>query len=138
MSVNQGEHSFVTDVLKAGDSLRSFTASGAISARKAVSISGDLQVAQVGTAGASVYGVALYDVESGQEIDVAVDGCEVDVSLGTGGATAGDVAAVDANGDFVVAGGDTSGDNVVGTFLEGGAAGDLARLYIDTTVGVSQ
>jgi hypothetical protein len=136
--MSASEHNFAEDVLKAGESLRSFTASGAISQRKAVDISGDLQVSQVGTAGAAVYGVALYDVADGETVDVAVDGCEVLVELGTGGATAGGVAAVDANGDFVAAGGDTSGDNVVGTFLEGGAAGDLATLYIDTTVGVPQ
>lgn len=131
------EHSFAEEVLVAGDSLRSFTADGTIDQRKAVDINGDLQATQVGTAGAEVFGVALYDVASGEEVDVAVDGCEVKVEAG-GTATAGSAAAVDTDGNFVDAGGSGSGDSVVGTFLEGGADGDLVTLYIDTTVGVVQ
>lgn len=136
--MSASEHSFAEDVLVAGDSLRGFTADGAVNQRKAVDINGDYQVTQVGTAGAAVYGVALYDVASGEEVAVAVDGAEVLIEAGTAGATAGSAAAVDADGNFVDAGGDTSGDNVVGVFLEGGADGDLVRMYIDTTVGVPQ
>jgi len=136
--MSASEHNFAEDVLVAGDSLRSFTADGAVNQRKAVDVNGDLQVTQVGTAGDPVYGVALYDVADGEEIDVAVDGCEVRVEVGGSGATAGNAAAVDTDGNFVDAGGDTSGDNVVGTFLEGGSDGDLVIMYIDTTVGVSQ
>lgn len=132
-----GEHSFADDVLVAGDAIRSFTADGDISARKGCDINGDYQATQVGTAGNAVYGVALYDVSSGEEVDLAVDGTEVLVEAG-GSVTAGNAAAVDTDGNFVDAGGDTSGDNVVGTFLEGGTDGDLVTLYIDTTVGVPQ
>ena len=131
------EHDFAEEVLVAGDSLRSFTADGTIDQRKAVDINGNYQATQVGTAGAEVFGVALYDVASGEEVDVAVDGCEVKVEAG-GTVTAGGAAAVDVDGNFVDAGGSGSGDAVVGTFLEGGADGDVVTLYIDTTVGVTQ
>jgi hypothetical protein len=137
MSISNGEHTFAQDVLEAGDAIRSFTADGSISLRKAVDINGDNQVTQVGTAGNPVYGVALYDVEDGEEIAVAVDGCEVRVEAG-GAVTAGNAVAVDTDGNFVDAGGDTSGDNVVGTALEGATDGDIFSLYIDTTVGVPQ
>lgn len=131
------EHDFAEDVLIAGDALRSFTADGSISQRKAVDINGDYQATQVGTAGDPVYGVALYDVADGEEVDVAVDGAEVRVEAG-GSVTAGSAAAVDTDGNFVDAGGDTSGDNVVGVFLEGGSDGDIVAMYVDTTVGVPQ
>lgn len=135
--MSSSEHSFSEDVLKAGDAVRGFTADGAITQRKAVDMNGDYQVTQVGTAGNAVYGVALYDVADGEELSIAVDGCEVDIEAG-GSVSAGEAAAVDTDGNFVTAGGDASGDNVVGTFLEGGSDGDIVAMYIDTTVGVPQ
>ena len=136
--MSASEHNFQTDVLKSGDAILSFVADGSISARKGVDINGDNQITQVGTAGNPVFGVALYDVADGEQVAIAVDGCEVDVEVGGSGATAGNAAAVDTDGNFVDAGGDTSGDNVVGTFTEGGSDGDIITMYIDTTVGVPQ
>jgi hypothetical protein len=136
--MSASEHNFEQDVLVSGEALKGFTADGSISQRKAVDINGDNQVTQVGTAGNPVFGVAVYDVADGEELPVAVDGCEVRVEVGGTGATAGEAAAADADGNFVDAGGDTSGDNVVGTFTEGGSDGDIVRMYIDTTVGVPQ
>lgn len=131
------EHDFQQDVLNVGDAIRSQTANGAVDQRKAVDISGDFEVEQVSTAGSQVYGVALYSVADGEQVAVAIDGCEVDIELG-GSVSAGQSAAVDVDGNFVQAGGSASGDNVVGTFLEGGGDGDIAALYIDTTTGVPQ
>jgi hypothetical protein len=136
--MSASEHNFTEDVLKSGEALDGFTADGAISARKAVTVNGDKQVTQVASAGSAMRGVAVYDVADGEEIPVAADGCEVLVEVGTAGATAGNAAATDGDGNFVDAGGDTSGDKVVGTFDEGGADGDLVRLYIDTVPGILQ
>lgn len=127
------EHTFEEDVLERGDNLASFTVDGDISQRKAVKINGDKQVTQIGSAGDQMEGVALFGVSDGEEVTIALDGCEVDVEIGAGGATAGNSAAVDGDGNFEDASGtDTS---VVGTFYEGGSDGDVVTLYIDTTVG---
>ena len=136
--MSASEHNFTEDVLKSGEALDGFTADGAISARKAVTVNGDKQVTQVSSAGSSMRGVAVYDVAAGEELPVAADGCEVLVEVGGSGATAGNPATTDADGNFVDAGGDTSGDLVVGTFDEGGSDGDLVRLYIDTVPGLPQ
>ncbi len=131
------EHDFQTDVLKVGDSVRSQTADGVVNQRKAVDINGEFQVTQVSSAGAATYGVALYDVADGEEVAIAIDGCEVDIEAG-GSVSAGDAATTDASGNFVTAGGDGSGDDVAGIFLESGGSGDIVTLYIDSTAGVSQ
>jgi hypothetical protein len=136
--MSASEHNFTEDVLKSGEALDGFTADGAISARKAVTVNGDKQVTQVSSAGSAMRGVAVYDVADGEELPVAADGTECLVEVGTAGATAGNAATTDADGNFVDAGGDTSGDNVVGTFDEGGSDGDLVRLYVDTVPGIPQ
>lgn len=136
--MSASEHSFAEDVLVSGEAIDGFTADGSIDQRKAVAVNGDLQVTQVGTAGAAARGVALYTVASGEELAIANDGCTVKVEVGTAGATAGTAAAVDGDGNFVDAGGAGSGDNVVGEFYEGGSDGDLVLMEVDTTTGVAQ
>jgi len=92
------EHDFQTDVLKVGDAVRSQTADGQVRQRKAVDINGEFQVTEVSSAGASTYGVALYTVADGEEVAVAIDGCEVDIEAG-GTVSAGDAATTDADGN---------------------------------------
>ena len=135
--MSASEHNFTEDVLKSGEALDGFTADGAISARKAVTVNGDKQVTEVSSAGSGMRGVAVYDVADGEEVAVAIDGCEVDIEAG-GSVSAGDAATTDADGNFVSAGGSASGDNVAGIFLESGGDGDIVTLYIDSTAGVPQ
>lgn len=127
------EHSFGESVLVSGDNIRSYTADGAITQHKAVQINGSYQVTQVGTAGAEGHGVAAYTVEDGQELAVCGDNTEVNVEVGTAGATAGSDATVDGDGNFVDAG---SGDAVWGVFNEGGSDGDLVSLALETETEV--
>jgi len=134
MSRSNPEHAFGEQVLISGDNLRSYNADGAISQHKAVQINGDYQVTQTGTAGAEGTGVALYDVKGGEDIAIAGDDTEVRVIVGSGGATAGNSATVDGNGDFVDAG---AGDAVWGEFNEGGSSGDIVSLALETEREVS-
>lgn len=127
------EHDFGEDVLVSGDKIRSYTADGSISQHKAVQINGDYQVTQVSSAGVEGHGVAAYDVESGQELAVCGDNTEVRVEAGSDGATAGDDATVDADGNFVDAG---SGDAVWGVFNTGGSDGELVELALETETEV--
>lgn len=132
--MSASEHSFAEDVLEAGDALRSYTADGSITQRRAVTINGDNQVTQVSTAGTGIRGVAVFDAEDGEELTVAEDGTEVDIEVGTAGATAGNAAAVDGDGNFVDAG---SSDQVAGSFNEGGTDGDIVTMKVQTIPGVS-
>jgi hypothetical protein len=132
--MSSSEHNFAEDVLEAGDAIRPYTADGSITQRRAVTINGDNQVTQVSSAGTGIRGVALFDVADGEELSVAEDGTEVDIEVGSAGATAGNAAAVDADGNFVDAG---SGDQVVGSFNEGGTDGDIVTMKVQTVPGVS-
>jgi len=134
MSRSNPEHSFGEQVLISGDNLRSYNASGAIAQHQAVKLNGDYQVTAVDTAGEEGTGVGLYDVQDGEDIAIAGDDTEVRVAIGTAGATAGNRATVDANGDFVDAG---AGDAVWGVFNAGGGSGDIVSLALETEREVS-
>lgn len=133
MTRSSPEHSFAESVLISGDNLRSYTASGAVAQGKAVEVSGEYQVTQLASAGAEGHGVAMYDVADGEEVAIAGDNTEVRVEAGTAGATAGNDATIDANGDFVDAG---SGDAVWGVFNSGGSDGDTVSLALETETEV--
>lgn len=127
------EHDFGEDVVISGDNLRAYTADGAVSQHQAVQINGDYQVTSIGSAGVEGHGVACFDVESGQSVTVAGDGTEDRVEAGSAGATAGNDATVDGDGNFVDAG---AGDAVWGVFLVGGSDGDIVDLALETETEV--
>lgn len=129
------EHDFGEDVVVSGDNLRAYSADGTIEQHQAVEISGDYEVSAIDTAGDEGDGVAAFDVVDGQSVTVAGDNTEVRVEAGTDGATAGENATVDADGNFVDAG---SGDAVWGTFNTGGADGEFVELALDTEKEVAE
>lgn len=74
----------VTDVLHSGDNIQSFTCGADVKASQVVAFHGTgvsktLHPAIAGTTG-TIYGVALYDASSGDEVAVAGRGCIVKVA----------------------------------------------------------
>lgn len=129
MARSNPEHSFNEQVLVSGDLLRGYTADGAISQHQAVKINGDYQVTACDTLGEEGAGVAAYGVSDGEELAIAGDDTEVRVEVGSNGATAGNRATVDGDGNFQDA---TASDAVWGTFNEGGSDGDIVELALNS------
>ena len=124
------EHDFGEDVLKAGEKLRSFTADGDIDQREPVKVNGAFQVTDADD-GDAIIGVAAYDVAGGQEVDVAMDDCEVLVEGQGDGFDAGDSVEV-VDGGFQTLG---SGEKV-GVALEDAAGdGTLGQIYLTDSGG---
>ena len=69
MSVDQGEHSFEVEVLVSGETLPGYAAGEALSAAEPVALTGDYEVSAA-TDGGPAFGVAAYDVASGEEVPV--------------------------------------------------------------------
>lgn len=108
--------------------LASFQAGQDLSAHKHhfVSMSADGQVDPTGN-GAKALGVLHQEsAVVGSAVSVAIRGISK-VVVGTGGLTAGNNVASDANAEAVLA---TTGEIILGTALETAAAGELARILL--------
>lgn len=103
----------------------------AMNASAAINVGDVLEVTGSGTVGPAsagstkVVGVAFTDATSGQLVTVATEG-EMNLLVGTGGVTAGDLVKVGADG--LVTGG--TGDDVVGVALETIAAAASGRILL--------
>lgn len=127
--MSESEHGFGNDVLIAGEKLRSFTANEAIDQHQAVKLTGDFSV-NVAGAGEAIFGVAAYDVADGQELDVIMDDCEVNVVSGDVIA-AGAELEVDADGNFVP----LDAGIKAGVALESAGDGDVFQAYLTDAGG---
>jgi len=123
------------DVLESGDNIRSFVANEDVIRGQVVIIGGeDLGVKPSATDGEQAIGVALQTVSSGDQVAVAMDGCEVKFTAGASGVSRGDkVTSHGSSGEEgQVNTADATGDWVVGDVYEGaGSQGDALLGSID-------
>lgn len=123
------------DIVDYGDNLLPFTANEQVLRGQVVKIAGgDVAVQPSDTDGEVTHGVAVQGVASGDQVTVAMSGCEVRMTAGTADISRGDPltshGATGEEGQVDTA--DGAGDSIIGYALEGsGAQGDLVRAWID-------
>lgn len=122
------------DIVEYGENLLPFTAGEDVLRGQVVKVGGDISVQPSDTDGEVTHGVAVQGVSSGDTVTVAMSGCEVEATAGTGTITAGDAltshGGTGEEGQVDTAG--ATGDSIIGYALEGSSAqGDLVRMYID-------
>lgn len=96
----QGEHSFDIEVLVSGDAISGYSAGEALTAGQPVTVTGDYEVTGA-TEGGPAFGIAAFDVASGEQVPIIVaDGAnEVRIEVSEAVA-AGDELTPDASGTF--------------------------------------
>jgi len=109
--------------VEAGDALLPFTANEDVKRGQLVKVAGeDIGVQPSDTDGEDVIGFATQTVSSGDQVTVAVGGCEVLATSGTGSVTRGDMVASHGStgeeGEVATA---ATGDTVIGQALEADA-----------------
>lgn len=123
------------DIVEYGENLLPFTANEDVLRGQVVKVAGgDVAVQPSDTDGEVTHGVAVQSVSSGDMVTVAIGGCEVNMTAGTGTITRGD--ALTSHGGTGEEGqvdtADATGDSITGYALEGSSAqGDLVRAVID-------
>jgi hypothetical protein len=122
------------DIVEYGENLLPFNADEAILRGQVVKVGGNIGVEPSDTDGEVTHGVAVQSVASGDQVTVAMSGCEVEATAGTGTISAGDPltshGGTGEEGQVDTAG--ATGDSIIGYALEGaGSQGDLVRMYID-------
>lgn len=125
-----------TDVVQEGDNISSFTAEEEVLQGQVVKLGSDgYSVEPSDTDGERVVGVATYDASAGDTVAVAMSGCEVLATAGTGSVSAGAVVAshgaTGEEGEVATA---ASGDYVIGDALTDGA-GDGDDVYVKLDLG---
>jgi hypothetical protein len=125
-----------TDVVQEGDNLSSFTAEEDVAQGQVVKLGANgYSVEPSDTDGERVIGVATYDATDGETVAVAMSGCEVLATSGTGSVTAGDpVASHGATGEEGEVATAASGDYVLGDALQDDA-GDGDDVYVKLDLG---
>ena len=126
---DQGEHTFAEDLLISGEELRGYTASEALSRGEPVAITGNYEVSPA-TDGGPFVGIVLYDVESGEEVALAGDDCEVRIEA-SAALDAGDAITPDGAGAFRQAG----AGETVGVTNEGIGLNEWGQAYLSATTG---
>jgi len=122
------------DIVEYGDALLPFNADEAVLRGQVVKVGGNIGVEPSDTDGEVTHGVAVQSVSSGDQVTVAMSGCEVDATAGSGSISAGDPltshGGTGEEGQVDTA--SATGDSIIGYALEGSSAqGDLVRMYID-------
>lgn len=131
----QGEHTFDVEVLISGEELRGYTAGEALSAGEPVGVSGDMEVSASAAGEGDFIGVALYDVESGEEVAIGGDDCEVRIPVSEA-VTAGEELLPDGAGEFESVA-TSAGSSGVALVQQGAGATELAEAYIYTVQGAT-
>lgn len=127
-----------TGVVEYGDNLLPFTANEAVKRGQMVKVAGeDIGVAPSDADGETVIGLATQSVEAGDQVTVAMPGCEVLATSGTGSITRNDpVASHGGTGEEGEVATAASGDETVGIALEGDAGdGEDVRVFLDLGAG---
>lgn len=123
------------DIVEYGENLLPFTANEQVLRGQVVKIAGgDVAVQPSDTDGEVTHGVAVQGVASGDQVTVAISGCEVNMTAGTNSISRGDpLTSHGASGEEgQVDTASATGDSIVGYALEGsGAQGDLVRAVVD-------
>jgi hypothetical protein len=122
------------DIVEYGENLLPFNADEEVLRGQVVKIGSDVSVEPSDTDGEVTHGVAVQGVASGDQVTVAMSGCEVEATAGTGTISAGDALTSHGGngeeGQVDTAG--ATGDSIIGYALEGSSSqGDLVRMYID-------
>jgi len=122
------------DIVEYGENLLPFTADEQILRGQVVKVGSDIGVEPSDTDGEVTHGVAVQSVASGDTVTVAMSGCEVEATAGTGNIVAGEPltshGGTGEEGQVDTA--DATGDSIIGYALEASSAqGDLVRMYID-------
>jgi hypothetical protein len=122
------------DIVEYGENLLPFEAGEEVLRGQLVKIGGDVSVQPSDTDGEVTHGVAVQGVASGDQVTVAMSGCEVEATAGTSNISAGD--ALTSHGSTGEEGqvdtADATGDSIIGYALEGSSSqGDLVRMYVD-------
>lgn len=122
------------DIVEYGEALLPFNAEEDVIRGQVVKGgSGGVSVEPSDTDGESVTGVAVQTVSSGDQVTVAMPGCEVEFTAGTGSITEGDLltshGGTGEEGQVDTA--SATGDEIIGKAFEGSSAqGDLVRGYV--------
>ena len=133
--MSASEHNFGEDVLVSGEEIRGYSAGEALTAGEPVGISGNYEVSASSAGEGDFVGVVLYDVESGQEVAIAGDDCEVKVPVSEA-VTAGDELLPDGAGNFETVA--TSGGSTgVAIANEDIASGETGEAYVFAVQGAT-
>ncbi len=122
------------DIVEYGENLLPFSAGEEVLRGQVVKVGGNISVQPSDTDGEVTHGVAVQGVASGDQVTVAMSGCEVEATAGTGDISAGDPltshGGTGEEGQVDTA--DATGDSIIGYALEASSSqGDLVRMYID-------
>lgn len=135
-TTNQGEHSFEIEVLISGEAISGYSAGEDLVAGEPVALTGDYEVTAA-TDGGPAFGVAAYDVASGEQVPIITGDGDNEVRLETSEIlSAGDEICPDGLGTVrqVV---DADPDITLGVVNSGAAAGEVAEVRLTEQSGVT-